>query len=273
MLLRRFTPKLHTMRSVIILLCFCITTTFTLAQGVQKSKKVPRPPSNTPNIHHIGVYAGYNSNSIDNGALNRLTQLQNGLHAAKDYNIGYKDFLRMRGWSAGFMAWQGKVFADVGFDIRQSSLTARFRDIPNEFQTQTLSMNSFHLGLGMNTSDGSEKVCISPGLSFGMGKLIIKEINYRTELNNTIPANQTKPIGVKDDSKNMASLNMYGTAFVNFMIGNPKKGPKFIIQPYLTLPFVKNDLTRAFYPSDFKGSDPNLKSRIVFWGMKVAVSL
>ena len=260
------------MRSVIILLCFCITTTFALAQGVQKSKKVPLP-NNTPNIHHIGVYVGYNSNSIDNGALNRLTQLQNGLHAAKDYNIGYKDFLRMRGWSAGFMAWQGKVFADVGFDIRQSSLTARFRDIPNEFQTQTLSMNSFHLGLGMNTSDGSEKVCISPGLSFGMGKLIIKEINYRTELNNTIPANQTKPVGVKDDSKNMSSLNMYGTAFVNFMIGNPKKGPKFIIQPYLTLPFVKNDLTHAFYPSDFKGSDPNLKSRIVFWGMKVAVSL
>jgi hypothetical protein len=257
----------HTMRTFLLVLCFCMTLSLAFSQNNFK-----KPINLQANLRHIGIYGGYNVNSIDNEVLNRLTRLHNNSHAPQDFKVGYNEMLRMKGFSAGFMAWMGKFYTDVGFDIRQTTVTARFKDVENEFQSQTLSMNSFHLGLGMNMSDPKHKVMVSPGFSIGMGKVIMKEINYRMENVQMIPDNQRTPVGVKDDSKNMSSLNVYGTAFVNIAVGG-MKSPKVIIQPYVTLPMVQNDLTRAYYPSDFNGVDPTLKSRLSFWGIKFAVGI
>jgi hypothetical protein len=257
------------MRTLLCILSLCLSQ-FLLAQQLPQA---PVRIEKAYKMRHIGVYGGYNVNNINNGALERLVDLHNNKHLANGTYFGYKDFLRMSGFSAGFMAWTGKFYADAGFDIRQSKQTARFKDIPNQFQTLDLSMNSFHLGLGMNMTDPRGKVILSPGLSFGMGKMILKEINYRTESDIVIPAQQRTPIGTKDDSKNIASLNLYGTAFVNIMLGNINKGPKVILQPFVTLPFVQNDFSKAYYPNDVKTIDPALKSRLTYWGFKVAIAM
>lgn len=235
----------------------------------QENQKIEKPYK----MRHFGVYAGYNCNNIQNGALERLTDLQNAKHNIGGRYYGYKDFLRMNGFSGGIMAWNGRLFADFGFNIRKNEQTARFKDHANEFQTMQISMNTFHFGFGINMSDPAHKVIISPGISLGMGKFIVKEINYRTELDLPIPATQLAPIGVRDDSKNISSFNANATAFVNVMLGNLKRGPKVIIQPFVTLPFVQNDLTRAVYANDVKVLDPALKGRMTYWGFKVAIAI
>jgi hypothetical protein len=255
-----------------LLLCFCMTTFLAFGQKSIKKAKI-KDPLSINKVRKFSPYIAYNATTINNGALDRLIDLHNESHLPKDTYTRYRSINKINGFGAGLMAWQGKLYADIGFNVRKNEVTARFKDVQNQFQTLALSMNSFHLGFGANMSDPQHKVIVSPGVSFGMGKVIVKEIVYRAGDDLMIPVEQKKPVGIADDSKNIGSLNLFGTAYVNFMIGNLKKGPKIMFQPFVTIPMVQNDLTKAFYPSDFESTDVALKARLTYYGFKVAIGI
>jgi hypothetical protein len=225
-------------------------------------------------IRHFGFYAGYNFNSIDHSALERLTDLWNGSHSAEMTVRPYKDILRMKGFSGGLMGYHNRLFVDIGFNVRTSSNLARFKDVVGEFQSQTLSMNSFNIGLGMNMSDGKDVVMITPGASFGIGRIEIKEGIYRTLADRPIPLEQEKPDAPIDDTKSMSVLNTFASVFVNITIGKLNtRMPKIMVQPYLTIPLNKTDLTPAYYPPSASAYDPALRAHLSYWGIKVAIAI
>lgn len=224
-------------------------------------------------LSHFGLYAGYNVNSIEHNTINRLTDLWNQSHRSSDIITPYKDFLRMRGLSGGLMSYYKSIFIDVGFDIRKNTQLARFKDVVGQFQSQTLVMNSFHFGLGMNMNSGKDVVLISPGVSFGIGRVEIKEGYYRTLNDKDIPLSQTKPNVKVDNTSSMSVFNTYASIFLNVNVGKFKgRMPKLMIQPYLTIPLNKTDLSSAFYPTSSKIFDPALKTYLIFWGTKFAVA-
>jgi hypothetical protein len=225
-------------------------------------------------LRHFGVYAGYNVNSIDHTALDHLTNLWNNAHSPDKTIQKYKDILRMQGLSGGLMAYHNRFYADFGFDVRKSSQLARFKDVVGEFQSQTLLMNAFHLGVGMNLNDGKDIVMITPGASFSIGRIEIKEGIYRTLADKPIPLTQKKPTAPIDDTKSMSALNTFASVFVNITIGKLQtRMPKIVIQPYLTIPLNKTDLTQAFYPPSANAYDPTLRAaQLTYWGTKIALA-
>ena len=224
-------------------------------------------------LRHFGFYAGYNFNSIDHPALDHLNNLWNNSHPSDKVVRRYGDFLRMSGFSGGFMGYRKRFFADFGFNVRKTTNLARFSDIVGEFQSQTLSMNSFHLGFGYNMSSGNDIVMITPGASFGIGRIEIKEGIYRTLADIPISASQHKPTAPIDNTKSMSVLNPFASIFVNITIGKlNSRMPKVVIQPYLTVPLKKTDLTPAFYPTSANAFDPTLKAYLSYWGTKVAIA-
>jgi hypothetical protein len=224
-------------------------------------------------LRHFGFYVGYNFNSIDHPALDHLNDLWNNSHAPNMTVQRYGDFLRMSGLSGGLMGYHKRFFTDIGFNVRKTTNLARFSDVVGEFQSQTLSMNSFHLGIGMNMNSGKDIVMITPGASFGIGRIEIKEGVYRTLADIPIPAAQQKPTAPIDNTKSMSVLNTFASVFVNITIGKlNSRMPKIVVQPYLTVPLNKTDLTPAFYPTSTRAFDPTLKANLTYWGTKVAIA-
>jgi hypothetical protein len=248
------------MKSLLTSLLLLITVSIALAQ---RSK-----------IQHFGLYAGYNVNSINHPALDHLTDLWNNSHEPNMTIRSYKDFLRLKGLSGGLIAYHGKLFADIGFDVRKTTNLARFKDVVGQFQSQTLSMNAFHFGIGINTNNKNDIVTISPGASFSIGKIEIKEGIYRTLDDVSIPLEQKKPTATIDNTKSMSVFNSFISIFVNVTIGKlGTRMPKLILQPYLTIPLNKMDLTQAYYPPSVKAYDPALKAHLTYWGAKIAIAL
>lgn len=227
-----------------------------------------------PKIKHFGFYAGYNTNSINQGALNELTRLWNNSHRNEMTISNYAEFQRMGGLSGGLISYYKTFFADAGFDIRRNTLYGRFKDVVGQFQSQRLSMDAFHIGVGANLSSGKDKVMITPGASLGIGRIEIREGAYRTLDDKLIPLTQKRPTAAVDNSKSMSILNAFASVYVNFTIGslNGKRLPKFIIQPYLTIPINKTDLSAAYYPTSNRLYNSDLKGRLQFWGCKFAVA-
>lgn len=235
------------------------------------AQKSPKKIKNR--LSHFGLYAGYNVNSIEHNAMSHLTDLWNQSHRSSDIITPYKDFLRMGGLSGGLMSYYKSIFIDVGFNIRRNTQLARFKDVVGQFQSQTLVMNAFHFGVGMNLNTGKDIVLISPGVSFGIGRVEMKEGYYRTLNDKDIPLSQSKPTVKVDNTSSMSALNTFATIFVNVNIGKFNgRMPKLIIQPYLSIPLTKTDLSPAFYPTSSNAFDPALKTYLSFWGAKFAVA-
>jgi hypothetical protein len=249
------------MKSVIFTLVLLLCSSLILAQKKNKNR-----------LSHFGLYAGYNLNSIDHTALDHLTDLWNLSHRSSDVISPYKDFLRMSGFSGGLMSYYKALYVDIGFDIRKNTQLARFKDVVGQFESQTLVMNSFHIGAGMNMNTGKDIVMISPGVALGIGRVEIEKGLYRTLVDTEIPLTQQKPNVKVDNSSSMSALNTFATIFVNVNIGKFNgRMPKLIIQPYLTIPLNKTDLSPAFYPTSSKAFDPALKAYLSFWGVKTAI--